>query len=132
MKITITFEEKHSKAVIEALDLYSRLLAGQVHIIAEKLNPTRSSIGIPEIIELKKKYFPEMSENASYGIGSPELNVNAKLAYEVEETLVHAISWYKAGKNHKTEVRDFKTMMSPKYDEPMSFSGEPLPKATVE
>ena len=129
MKITLEINEKQANTILKALDLYSRLQSGQISELScpfsspfkEKILESNSSIE-KEIKNIKKKLFPELSLNESYGIFSKEIPEEAKIAYDILQVVRNKIAWTKTP--HGGITVDF--------DTPLKSSKEDFPKVKVE
>jgi hypothetical protein len=96
MKIVINnLTEDHAQIVRRALDLYSRILCGQLdevlftiqreHMKNMVITPYNDDYANARkhIKHLKKVLFPELDKNTSYGIAGEKTNFGAQLAYEM-------------------------------------------------
>lgn len=127
-KYTITITQTQAEVMNRALELYSRLKAGQLtELYFEFMNPAKSSRELFEVAakDMKRSLWPDMEYNASKGIGQDTIESNGKgdIAWDMHEVLRHRLAWDKAG---NPSQRDFKTMMGHDYDKPYSWSGHPL------
>ena len=129
LKWFIEIDEVHSRIIMDALDVYARVKIGQVDRIEDLFYDTKPTVDFQDVREglvaLKKIVFKDMSQSASYGIGSTETPESAKIAYEIKKTIEHRVSWDKAGNPSK---RDWKTMIGVNFDTPMKHSQHPMPK----
>lgn len=127
MKVTVQLSDAQWRVVREALDLYSRLLAGQISMVDEVLRAHFEDV--PEhksardaLVQFKRVWFPTAPYNGNMGITHPALSEEARVAYEVAASLERAAAWHKqpdggAGVNFR---------------EPLKVSKEPLPVVAVE
>lgn len=92
----VSIEDKYIKTVIKCLDLYSRTLMGQFSVVFDdyRLNywpEYRSNYRAEDehlciLSEARNIIAPELAAygvHGSYGIGSPEIPVESKIAYEM-------------------------------------------------
>jgi hypothetical protein len=99
MTITITLSETQARILRDAIDLLHRLRLGQtdeiVHVwedrwIRDKKWSQRDAVrALCESI--KSIAFPELNQNASYGVGSPQLTQDDQRMYEIYKVLDHAL-----------------------------------------
>lgn len=72
--------------------------------------------------------------SSAFGVGNPKCNEYHDVAYDIKKTIEHKISWERAVEEGIVESeespRDWSKMMTVNYDNPMNFSGHPLPKIT--
>jgi len=125
MKLKITLNEKQSKLLIDATDLYSRLLSGQLDEILLKTIPMTKKIdrskARKKIDELKEIIFPELEKGEIYGIYSRDLTDDAKILYDIHQSIRYKYSWSLEPKG------GFQTW----FDEPIKTSKLDLPKVTL-
>jgi hypothetical protein len=86
--------------IVKALDLYSRLLAGDMHeldnLLAWETNRClrkrfdRQLAGI-YLRKFKEIWFPELAEHGHYGVMQKEVPVRARHAYEMLKWIEHAM-----------------------------------------
>jgi hypothetical protein len=131
---TLVMNEEQTNIVIKALDFYSRILSGQVEEIPIVLRLANlpffksyyDTEGMERNIEnglthLRLRYFPQAHSNSGVGIGNAP--VEAKIAYDMQQVVRHAVAWHNEPSGGLT--RDF--------DTPMQWAVEvPLATATVE
>lgn len=158
VQFQITLTGRQAYVLITALELLSRIHMGQVNEIRNTLgyheiprtatlerHIQRSEYGkIPDHIyrgqdyrqlginiadtldHLKEVIFPELAPNESWGITNPEIPEDARIAWDLYQVIRHHTSWESVGWPRK---RDWSTMITVNYDEPMKTSGdEPLAK----
>lgn len=135
MKVTIEVNEKQAQVIKEALDLYSRIIAGQfneiIHIIANKYCSKLSDIcwgefhsSSKELNEAKMKMMSVLGLNspyASFGIGSEIISDDSKVAYDILQVLRNRIAW------HKEPSGDIRV----DFDTPLQFGTQQLCKVEV-
>lgn len=134
-RVTITINREQSQVLHKALDLFSRLLMGQVEELdfffrTELFLRKNMSVDIEKLRYvvrcLKQIAFPEFSSNESYSIGSPEGSEKAKVAYDILQKLRFEL--YKHDVAAGKEVAKHTVNSSP----PMVFSTEPLPDVKID
>jgi len=88
--------EQQLRVISEALDLYSRVLTGQLNevpnVLRKKLalynQNEQSRDDINQAISTIKRYmFPNIHPYVAYSIGSPDTNIDAKRAYEIYKVI---------------------------------------------
>lgn len=95
MKFTITLEDAHMWALLNALELYGRIAMGQLE---ELLDVIKHGGGDRNTLRrllwaVKREMMPHMPLNAYFGIASPEVPERAKAAYDLYQVVRHAKSW---------------------------------------
>lgn len=122
-KYVLELSPEQARVVIDALDVYSRLGAGQMEEAlvfwrfrtkTENIEPAR------QIILGVKMLITGLGNGANLGIHSKELPIEYKRAYDVQQVLRHAIA-------HEEKFERVGTWHSA----PRSVSGEILPKISV-
>lgn len=131
MKIIIEVNETQANIIKEALDLYSRILAGQLEEIEYTLRKYYYKHLDPEdrrkVETLMKEYKLCMfdwilqSTNESIGISNEELHDNAKVAYDIIQVLRNKISWFKQPEGD----------ILCSFDKPIKFGSHELCKVSV-
>ena len=147
MKIEISEEQAY--VIVEALDLFSRVLIGQVEEVGGVMNKYNVNMLDGEIVgDVGKQYTQHKPDkkaydahhdftdairslkhnllgihsNGSYGIHSNVVHDNARVAYDVQQVLRNYLAW----KHHKEGV--FGGTMGVSFDKPYQTSKLPLPK----
>ena len=122
-QVTITMNLTQAKLVMRTLDLYSRLRMGQFNEIlflfwpAHRFDRSRArSI----ISELRRTVLPELDGNTYHKIYSDTIG-DGQEAYDIYQTLRHAIAWHLHPQGGGTLA----------FDQPRPTSTEPLPTVTV-
>lgn len=113
--------EKQLIIIQEALDLYSRLLCGQV----EELEYFFRIHGEPGTIKnintvirvLKEIVFPELSSNSSYGICGEKTPSESKIAYDLICVMRNGLAWHNKPQGGITV--DFDTPLHVEKKEPL-------------
>ena len=122
-KITIECTEKQALLIEIALDAVCRMTCGQLTEGVRAIESYRGKCFPLEKIEtynalllvLKMTLFPELHENASYGVGMKEIG-DAQIAYEMVKKL----------QNYRSI--NYKNKHSVLHHEPLHYSDEPLIK----
>lgn len=124
-KITLELNEKQALVIKEAVELLSRLGMGQMNALDNVgfLNERRfknKNIDYTDkekaIFELKKVYFPELYGHQYWGMTNEQTHEDAKIAWDINQVIRHAVSWH----NHP------KGGITVSFDLPMKVSGEEL------
>lgn len=143
-KITITINRKQAEVLHSALDLLSRLLAGQVEELdyffrsqavflqressEEKgqLKNIDMDLLRDAVFRIKTAVFPELAPNESFGINNRYINRRSQIAYDVLQQLRYEL--YKFDLSKGREMQSFGVNSSP----PINYSGETFPNITVD
>lgn len=115
---SLTINAKQAHIMVKALDLYSRLLSGQI----EELGPFFRFHGMRQVkdqslFEIKRQLFPELESNAGYSIGAKETDPKAQIAWDIQQVIRHQLAWDNNPQGGFTVD----------YDEPFASSDQPLP-----
>lgn len=121
----------------EALELYSRIAMSQLEEIARHPAIERRAVGLPfaewddlrngleeQARLMRASLFPGLAGSSYYGIGSRAIGNEARLAWDLQQVLRHRLAWDAAGNPSKRIMPDMIQVM---YDEPMGWSGRPMP-----
>jgi hypothetical protein len=97
-KVEVNLSKKQALIVKEALNLYSRLLMGQVEELSYFFGSKEISDSLSEI---KSILFPELENNSYYGIYQKDCSQESKIAYDIIQVLRNKIAWHEnpEGKN---------------------------------
>ena len=147
MQIEINDEQAY--VIIEALDLFSRVLIGQAEEAGSVMNKYSVNMLDSEVVgDVGKQYTQHKPDkhaynahhdfsdairslkhnllgihsSGSYGIHSCEVHDNARIAYDVQQVLRNHLAW-----KHHTEG-SFGGTMGVSFDKPYQTSKLPLPK----
>lgn len=110
-KYQITVSDEQAKLIVAALDLYSRVGAGQFQEVAEVAYPSWDTKDFNRdakdaakelLTQAKQMLFPELGGNTAYGTTSQELNVCFKRAYDVQCVIRKVIAQHE--KYHSTSI----------------------------
>lgn len=130
MRVTMDLTPDQFNAMQQALETMARIGMGQFRSVSDVFPASGWDEGQQVEEELKPILTPGLSSRGHYySISSREVPKNCKLAWELYQSLRQKNAWRRAG---NPEVRDWSTMMSVCYDDPMPISGVPLPTVTVE
>lgn len=102
MDIKITINEKQAAVLLKALDLYSRVLIGQTENVEEVLRDTywteeKAHVFEPIracLVEVKKLLWG-FGGTASFSIRNKEVNDNARISFDMLQTIRSVIAWKK-------------------------------------
>lgn len=118
-RTSIEFSDEHLQVIMRALEAYERFKMGQVDYALEML--TDMNIDYEDRQELselvRKKMFPDLMPNQSYGIGNKEVG-DAQIAYEIQKVIDNYLS-VKRSKGYWGNTVNF--------NEPLKYSKIPLP-----
>lgn len=147
MKIEISDEQAY--VIVEALDLFSRVLIGQSEEVGSVMNKYNVNMLNSEVLgDVGKQYTQSKPDkkaydahhdftnairslkhnllgihsNGSYGIHSEAVHDNARVAYDVQQVLRNHLAW----KHHKDG--SFGGTMGVSFDKPYQTSKLELPK----
>ena len=101
--ITIKCSEKQARIIIKALDLFSRLLIGQIHELENffrwrhvgKLDIEQQEAARIGLLRFKRLYFENMAEHESFGICNPKAPEDARISYEILKRIESKLAWHK-------------------------------------
>lgn len=147
MQIEINDEQAY--VIVEALDLFSRVLIGQSEEVGSVMNKYSVNMLDSEVLGAVGKQYTQhkpdkqaydahhdftdairglkhsllgIHTNGSYGIHSVVVHDNARVAYDVQQVLRNHLAW----KRHKKG--SFGGTMGVSFDKPFQTSKLPLPK----
>jgi hypothetical protein len=134
----LELNEEHVAIINSALDLFSRVLMGQLDEVEATLrwhDSTHDFAKFEELRHILKRAKATLGHpsNGSYGIHQPEVHDRARQAYDIQQVLRYVDAWAREGKNPKTDIRT-SDMMQVSYDEPSKSSHKKdfkLPVMTV-
>lgn len=91
--MTITLTDKQAAIVVRALDTFLRLGLGQIWTVAERLEELHPEKQLHHW-DIREQWTDAMttallgfSKGASYGIGNPAVHDDAKIAFDLEQTI---------------------------------------------
>jgi hypothetical protein len=104
MKVKLTLNEQQARVLLEGLDLFSRILFGQLETVREVIHTHRIGKSVPPIdyakseailAEAKRVLFPELTPEGFYGVFSPDLDEDSKIAWDIKQVVRNAVAWEK-------------------------------------
>jgi len=121
--------ETQIQIINRALDLFSRLLIGQVEHLDDiyiwrqvKTKQFDMDKFRKLCFEIKQLVFG-FSQGESFGIHGPKTPEDAQIAWDIQQVFRHRLSWDRVG---NPPSRDWKTMNGVNFDNPLKSSTEPL------
>jgi len=127
MEVTLRLTEKQATVITTALDLYSRVLMGQVENVEEVLRWTYPKLSMEKLqtarllLNSVKEVLWGFPANANHGIHNPEVHDKARQAYDLLQVV----------RNGVTRAKKPEGGIQICYDEPRQTSTEEL-LATIE
>jgi hypothetical protein len=126
-KYTLELSEEHIQPLLRALDTFTRLQMGQFNIVFEMF-PELDYASRDLVHKLiRTVVLKDIPMNASLGVFSPELPMDAKIAFDIYQTIRHTRAWGNMDKNPDKDSRDLRQMWGVDYDIPMRCSGLEMP-----
>lgn len=130
MKITITLSDKQAEVLVGALDLYSRVMIGQLENVEEVLRLAYwTELGVEKLdharglFDAAKAVLWGFSRGASYGIHNTKASDKARQAFDLQQAIRNTIA------RQKNPAGGIQV----KYDTPHRTSlEEKLPEVVVE
>ena len=134
MRYTLDLTEDQADVLLSALDLYSRLLTGQVQVVGEVLSgcatrfPSREAGGGPLSDRLRRST-DEMRSALGFSPGEgfpllhPDVDERAKAAYDIQQSVRYGVAWSRAGKSPERDARP--SILLP-FDEPRRTTADSL------
>jgi hypothetical protein len=122
--------DKQASLLVDALDLYSRVLMGQLEEVAS-LHKWKHCMGPDFDIERIHKLEDSLRglktllghpPNGSAGIGSREVHDDARKAYDMQQVIRYISSWAGEGKDPEQDERNWNKMSGVNFDEPRKTS----------
>ena len=131
MSWKIELSDTQVSVIQKALEMYSRLLMGQISTVLEAF-PDLSWDDRQQIHKFARQYiFKELdSPNAFYSIcNGDKIGENAQVAWDIQQVVRQAVSWHRAGKKLGVDKRDWgDSMWGVNFDDPSQTGSEPLCK----
>lgn len=128
MKITLTLSDKQAQVLVGALDLYSRVLIGQIENVEEVLRLNYPDLATARLgtarglCDTIKMILWEFQSGASFGIHNPRVPDKARQAWDLQQVIRNTIA---RTKNPEGGIQVC-------YDTPTQTSTEePLATATI-
>lgn len=136
-KYYMSFSKEQLRTMEMALELFSRLNIGQIWAVCEavKHKGANKEIGYYQLsraIEamVKPIMFPDLHQDASYGICAEDTPIEAKRAWNIQQVIRQFLSWENMGKHPQFDEREWRgddSMMGVNFDDPFNTIGEELP-----
>ena len=109
-KWQITVDHSQALALIQALDLYSRIFMGQIEEITRYGSAMIPAVPSGELAEwfnnIKLRMFPELpSGHAYHGIHSPKIDDTARVAWDLQQVIRYRVSWDTENTNDNDQYR---------------------------
>jgi hypothetical protein len=125
----IEVSDKQAGVIMKALEVYSRMLMGQISTILEEF-PDLSWDDRQYIHNIARQHiFKELdNSHAFYSISSDKINPKAQIAWDIQQVVRQAVSWHRAGKKLGEDKRDWSEMLGVDFDDPFPSNSEPLCK----
>ncbi|MFA5407736.1 MAG: hypothetical protein WC343_03090 [Bacilli bacterium] len=95
--VTLTLTEEQADTLLAALDIYSRLKMGQFSAVTD-LFPARHfdrTAAAAALKEARQAVMPELDPRGYYGIRNLEAGEQARVAFDVQQVLRHALAWHR-------------------------------------
>lgn len=121
--VTLTLSEEQAYTLWEALETYNRLLMGQFSAVAD-LFPDRDfdrKVAAAALLKARQTVMPELDPRGYHGIESRDVRDPARIAFDVEQALRHALSWHRYPEGGITV----------NFDKPYWTSLEPRPRVEI-
>ena len=123
MKIKLEMDLERAILLMHACETMARIGMGQFKAMVDLLRPDFNWDQGWDIERfLKERIFPEMSPQGYNGIKCKEVNESTQVAWDAYQHIRREISWFDAGKDFRKDQRDWKTMMTVNFDDPMKAS----------
>ncbi len=122
--VTLTLTEEQADILLMALDTYSRLKMGQFNAVSD-LFPARDfdrKAAAAALLAARQTVMPELDPRGYHGIESREVRDRARIAFDVEQVLRHALSWHRHPEGGITV----------NFDKPYWTSPEPRPRVEIQ
>jgi hypothetical protein len=139
-RYTLEVNETQLKTIMAATELLSRVTGGQWQEMIDWLPlkaPTEWSALHDDVDVMTHLLSQHMKDNidgrsSAFGVGNPQCHEYHDVAYDIKKTIEHKISWERAVEEGIVESeespRKYPEMLTVNFDNPMNFSGHPLPK----
>ena len=121
--VTLTLTEEQADILLMALDTYSRLKMGQFNAVSD-LFPARDfdrGKAAAALQAARQAVMPELDPRGYHGIESREIPDRARIAFDVEQVLRHALSWHRHPEGGITV----------NFDKPYWTSPDPRPRVEI-
>ena len=101
MKVIIELSEGQAELVKKSLDLYSRILTGQlgeIEYLFRFYDNKYDKDKVSKILDdLKLELFPELNSNSYHSIHSDKINDSARVAYDMLQVIRFHMATYRGG-----------------------------------
>ena len=127
----IELSDKQVNVIQKALEIYSRLLMGQISTVLEEFRDLSYDDRQQIHIFARQYIFKELdSPHSFYSICNGEkIGDKAQIAWDIQQVVRQAVSWHRAGKKLGVDKRDWgDSMWGVSFDDPFQTSSEPLCK----
>ncbi len=121
--VTLTLTEEQADTLLMALDTYSRLKMGQFNAVTD-LFPARDfdrGKAAAALRAARQAVMPELDPRGYYGIRNLEAGEQARVAFDIQQVLQHALAW------HRHPAGGIGVC----YDDPYQTSREPLIRVEI-
>lgn len=111
-----------------ACELFSRLAIGQGWAVPGYLGCPEHAVEAAHDFDrrFREIFFPELRQDAYYGINSQLVHDNARVAWDVQQVLRQHLAYDTLGMVAGRDKRDFRSMKGPEFDDPLQRSRLPL------
>lgn len=95
--VTLTLTEEQADILLTALDTYSRLKMGQFNAVTD-LFPARDfdrKAAAAALLAARQTVMPELDPRGYYGILNLEAGEQARVAFDIQQVLRHALAWHR-------------------------------------
>lgn len=95
--VTLTLTEEQADTLLMALDTYSRLKMGQFNAVTD-LFPARDfdrGKAAEALRVARQAVMPELDPRGYYGIRNLEAGEQARVAFDIQQVLRHALAWHR-------------------------------------
>ncbi|MDD3070866.1 MAG: hypothetical protein PHX88_06690 [Methanoculleus horonobensis] len=121
--VTLTLTEEQAYTLWEALETYNSLMIGRFSAVTDLFLARHFDRAAAAAVlqEARQTVMPELDPRGYHGIESKEVREQARVAFDVEQVLRHALAWHRHPEGGITI--DF--------DKPYQTGPEPLPRAEI-
>ena len=122
--VHLTLTEEQAYTLWEALETYNRLMMGQFNAVTD-LFPARDfdrGKAAAALQEARQTVMPELDPRGYYGIRNLEAGEQARVAFDIQQVLRHALAW------HRHPAGGIGVC----YDEPYKTSRAPLIRVEIQ
>lgn len=121
--VHLTLTEEQAYTLRDALETYNRLLMGQFNAVTDLFlaRDFDRKAAAAALLEARQTVMPELDPGGYHGIESREIPDRARIAFDVEQVLRHALSWHRHPEGGITV----------NFDKPYWTSPEPRPRVEI-